>query len=191
MLPMIATVEELRAARALAAEVTADLDQAGIPRGDQVEFGIMMETPSAVMIADVLAREADFFSVGTNDLIQYTLAADRSNPKTAGLYQPLHPAILRSLRNVVDAARAERIWVGICGEMAADPLAAVLLVGLGFDELSVSPFLVPEVKTVVRAISYADAREVAEEALRLDSAASVHALVLTRMAGLLPQFLLP
>jgi phosphotransferase system enzyme I (PtsI) len=190
MLPMIATVEEVREARALAAEVVAELDRARIPRGDRVEFGIMVETPSAVMIADVLAREVDFFSVGTNDLIQYTLAADRSNPKTAGLYQPLHPAILRSLRNVVDAARAERIWVGICGEMAADPLAVVLLVGMGFDELSVSPFLVPEVKTVVRAIAYTEARAVAAEALRLDSAAAVRTLVLARMAGRLPQFLL-
>jgi phosphotransferase system enzyme I (PtsI) len=190
MLPMIATVEELRAARALAAEVVAELDRERVPHGDRVEFGIMVETPSAVMIADILAREVDFFSVGTNDLIQYTMAADRSNPKTAGLYQPLHPAILRSLRNVVDAARAERIWVGICGEMAADPLAVVLLVGMGFDELSVSPFLLPEVKTVVRAIAYADARAVAAEALRLDSAAAVRTLVVARMAGLLPQFLL-
>jgi phosphocarrier protein FPr len=190
MLPMIATVEEVREARALAAEVVAELDRARVPRGDRVEFGIMIETPSAVMIADILAREVDFFSVGTNDLIQYTLAADRTNPKTAGLYQPLHPAILRSLRNVVDAARAERIWVGICGEMAADPLAVVLLVGMGFDELSVSPFLLPEVKTVVRAISYAEARAVAAEALHLDSASAVRTLVLARMAGLLPQFLL-
>ncbi len=191
MLPMIATIEELRAARTLAADVVAELDRTGVPRGDHVEFGIMVETPSAVMIADILAREVDFFSVGTNDLIQYTLAADRSNPKTADLYQPLHPAILRSLRLVVDAARAARIWVGICGEMAADPLAAVLLVGLGFDELSVSPFLVPEVKTVVRGIAYAEARAVVEEAVRLDSAAAVRTLVLDRMGNLLPQFLLP
>ena len=159
MLPMITSVEELRASRSLA--------------------------------ADVFAREVDFFSVGSNDLIQYTMAADRTNPKTASLYQPLHPAILRGLRNVVDAARAERIWAGVCGEMAADPLAIAILVGLGFEELSVSPFLLPEVKTVVRSISYAQAKAVAEAALRLDSAPAVRALVLSQMSNLLPKFLLP
>jgi phosphotransferase system enzyme I (PtsI) len=191
MLPMVTGIEERRAARALAAEVIGELDREGAPRGERVEFGIMVETPSAVMMADLFAREVDFFSVGSNDLIQYTLAVDRSNPKTVGLYQPLHPAILRSLARVAEAARAERIWVGICGEMAADALAAVLLVGLGFDELSVSPYLVPEVKTVVRAISAAEARAVVEEALLLDSAAAVRALVLARMGSRLPQFLLP
>jgi phosphotransferase system enzyme I (PtsI) len=191
MLPMVTSIDEVRDSRTLARDVVAELIRDGVPHGDEVEFGIMIETPSAVMIADILAREVDFFSVGSNDLIQYTLAADRSNPKTASLYQPLHPAILRSLRNVVDAARAEKIWVGVCGEMAADPLAVVLLVGLGFDELSVSPFLVPEVKTVVRSITYADARAVAEEAVELESAAAVRTLTLSRMGKLLPQFLLP
>ena len=189
MLPMVTGVEELRASRELAAEVQAELESKG--ERATVEFGIMVETPSAVIMADVLAREVDFFSVGSNDLIQYTMAADRSNPKTASLYQPLHPAILRGLRNVVDAARAEGIWVGICGEMAADPLAIPILVGLGFDELSVSPYLVPEVKTVVRSISYAQAQAVAEASLRLDSAAAVRALVRSRMSNLLPKFMLP
>jgi phosphotransferase system enzyme I (PtsI) len=191
MLPMITSVEELRASRALAADVSLELDRDQTPRGERVELGIMVETPSAVFLADVFAREVDFFSVGSNDLIQYMMAADRSNPKTAGLYQPLHPAILRGLRNVVDAARAERIWAGVCGEMAADPLSIAILVGLGFDELSVSPFLLPEVKTVVRSISYAQAKAVAEAALRLDSAAAVRALVLSQMSNLLPKFLLP
>jgi len=189
MLPMVTSVEELRASRALAAEVVSEL--AGKDPDPKVEFGIMVETPSAVFMADVLAREVDFFSVGSNDLIQYMMAADRSNPKTASLYQPLHPAILRALRIVVDAAREEKIWVGVCGEMAADPLSVPILVGLGFDELSVSPYLVPEVKTVVRSISYAQAQAVAEAALRLDSAAAVRALVRSRMSNLLPKFMLP
>ncbi|HWN82797.1 MAG TPA: phosphoenolpyruvate--protein phosphotransferase [Candidatus Udaeobacter sp.] len=189
MLPMVTCVEELRASRALAAEVEAEL--AGKEPAPKVEFGIMVETPAAVFMADVLAREVDFFSVGSNDLIQYMMAADRSNPKTASLYQPLHPAILRALRIVVDAARAEKIWVGVCGEMAADPLAVTILVGLGFDEMSVSPYLVPEVKTVVRSISYVQAQAVAEASLRLDSAAAVRAMVRSRMSNLLPKFMLP
>jgi phosphoenolpyruvate-protein phosphotransferase len=189
MLPMITSIDEIRESRALAREVEAEVAGDGAEPGAPVEFGIMVETPAAVMIADVLAREVDFFSVGSNDLIQYTLAADRSNPKTAGLYQPLHPAILISGKWLTLPGR--EIWVGVCGEMAADPLATVLLVGLGFDELSVSPFLLPEVKTVVRSISFADARAVADEALGLESATAVRALVLSRMAKHLPQFLLP
>jgi phosphotransferase system enzyme I (PtsI) len=191
MLPMITGVEELRAARALAAEVLEELDGKGIQRAERVEFGMMVETPSAVLMADVFAREVDFFSVGSNDLIQYTLAVDRSDPKTATLYQPHHPAIVRGLKRVVEAAHAQKIWVGVCGEMAADPVSAILLIGLGVDELSVSPFLVPEVKTIVRSLNYADAQAVVEQAMSLDSAAAVHALVLSRMGSLLPVFLLP
>jgi phosphotransferase system enzyme I (PtsI) len=191
MLPMVTGVEELRAARALAGEVLNQLAREGIKGVERIEFGMMVETPSAVMMADVFAREVDFFSVGSNDLIQYLLAVDRSDPKTANLYQPHHPAVLRSLKTVVDAAHANQIWVGICGEMAADPLATILLVGLGFDELSVSPYSVPKVKTVVRSLNYADARAVLEQAVRLESSSAVQALVLSRMGRLLPQFLLP
>lgn len=191
MLPMVTEIEELRAARALVGEVVADLDRARVGRSEQVEFGMMVETPSAVLMADVFAREVDFFSVGSNDLIQYMLAVDRTNPKEADLYQPLHPAVLRGLKAVVTAARAEKIWVGICGEMAAEPLGAALLIGLGFDELSVSPYLVPEVKTVVRSVAYAEAQAVAEQAVNLDSASAVRALALSRLGKLLPEWLLP
>jgi len=191
MLPMITGIEELRAARALATQVSNELAGEGIERDERIEFGMMVETPSAVMMADIFAREVDFFSVGSNDLIQYTLAVDRSDPKTASLYQPHHPAVLRSLKTVVDAAHAEKIWVGICGEMAADPMSTILLVGLGFDELSVSPYLVPKVKTIVRSLIHADAQALVEQALRLESSSAVQALVLSRMGRLLPQFLLP
>ncbi|MGD8395494.1 MAG: phosphoenolpyruvate--protein phosphotransferase [Candidatus Eiseniibacteriota bacterium] len=191
MLPMIVSIEEVRSAREVALDVKAELAAEGVPIAPEVEIGIMIETPAAVAMADLLARECDFFSVGSNDLIQYTLAIDRTNPKIAHMYEPLHPAILRSLRTVVEAGRQQSIWVGVCGEMASDPLAAVLLVGMGFSELSMTPLLVPEIKAVVRAISLEEARQLVDEATALDTGDAIRAMVRARVGHRLPQFLLP
>src|SRR5829696_4504599 len=156
MLPMISTVEEVRQFRAFAAEVMDEMGREGVPFQRDVRLGVMIEVPGAALIADVLAREADFFSIGTNDLIQYSLAVDRNNEHVASLYQPLHPAILRMLRFVIDSAGAAGIEISLCGEMAADPRYALLLVGLGLRRLSMSPRRIPEVKTWIRELSAAE-----------------------------------
>jgi len=135
----------------------------------EIEVGAMIEVPSAAVIADVLAREVDFFSIGTNDLIQYTLAVDRNNERMAYLYQPMHPAVLRLIKNTVDAGHAEGRWVGICGEMAGDPSMTVTLLALGVDELSMSPVAAPEVKQVIRSIRYEEIKDLGEEILRFSS----------------------
>jgi len=173
MFPMISDLEELRAARRILTEVRDGLGREGLPFDDGMEVGIMVEVPSAALSADALARECDFFSLGTNDLIQYTLAADRGNEKIAYLYEPFHPAVLRLIKAAVDAARRSGIWVGVCGQMAADPKATVFLLGLSCDELSASPASVPVIKRAIRAARYADARIIAERVMRMDSAAEV------------------
>jgi phosphotransferase system enzyme I (PtsI) len=140
-------------------------------------------------MADALAKHAEFFSIGTNDLIQYTLAMDRDNERLAHLYEPLDPAVLRSIRHTVLAAHAAGRWVGVCGEMAGDPHTAALLVGLDVDELSVSCYDVPRVKAAIRSIRFDEARAVAEEALACASAAPVRALVRSRLDELMPSYL--
>jgi phosphotransferase system enzyme I (PtsI) len=186
MFPMVSSESELLHALALCAQARAELDRAGQPYDRALPLGIMIETPSAVWMSDVLARHASFFSIGTNDLTQYTLAMDRDNERLAHLYEPLEPAVLRSIRHSVEQAKAADRWVGVCGEMAGDPQNAVLLLGLGVDELSMSSFDLPRVKSAVRAVSYADARQLADEALALPSAAAVKALLRARLDGRLP-----
>jgi phosphotransferase system enzyme I (PtsI) len=173
MLPLVSTLEEVRRYRAFAATVMEELEREGIPFRRDVRLGIMIEVPGAAMIADVLAREVDFFSIGTNDLIQYSLAVDRNNEHVAGLYQPLHPAILRMLRFVTDSARAAGIEVSLCGEMAADPRYALLLVGLGMRRLSMSPRRIPEVKTWLRELTAADLATLAESCMEFGTAEDV------------------
>ncbi|MGH9361119.1 MAG: phosphoenolpyruvate--protein phosphotransferase, partial [Thermoanaerobaculia bacterium] len=165
LLPMVTTVEEVRRFRALLAEVMGELEREGSPYRRDVPLGVMIEVPGAALIADLLAREVDFFSIGTNDLIQYALAVDRNNEHVADLYQPLHPAILRMLRFVLDGARAAGIEVSLCGEMAADPRCAAVLVGLGLRRLSMSPRAIPEVKTRIRELAAAELAELAERCL--------------------------
>jgi phosphoenolpyruvate-protein phosphotransferase (PTS system enzyme I) len=173
MLPLVSTLDEVQRFRAFAAETLGELEREGVPFGRHVRLGVMIEVPAAAMIADVLAREVDFFSIGTNDLIQYSLAVDRNNEHVADLYQPLHPAILRMLRFVVDSARDAGIEVGLCGEMAADPRYALLLVGMGLRRLSMSPRQVPEVKTWIREFSTADLAGMVKECLELRTAGEV------------------
>jgi phosphotransferase system enzyme I (PtsI) len=189
MFPMVSGVEELHRALELRDEALAELQAAGQAYDPKVEVGIMIETPSAVWMADALARHADFFSIGSNDLIQYTLAMDRDNPRLAHLYEPLDPAVLRCVKHTVEAAHAAGRWVGVCGEMAGDPQNAVLLLGLGVDELSVSVFDVPRVKAAVRSVQYDAVRALADEALRCESAEPVRALMRREIDRLLPSFL--
>jgi len=150
MYPMISSVTEVDQANALLEEYKAELRREKTPFNENLEVGVMIEIPSAALAADVLARKVDFFSVGTNDLIQYSLAVDRLNEKIAHLYEPTHPAILRLIHMTVEAARKNGIWVGVCGEMAADPQIAPLLLGLGVEELSVAPLSVPRIKFLIR-----------------------------------------
>ena len=167
MFPMVADLSEWRAARAMVAEIRAEL---GAP---DVEVGIMIEVPSAALMADVFAKEVDFFSIGTNDLTQYTLAMDRMHPSLAGKSDGLHPAVLRLIARTVEAAHANGKWVGVCGELGADPQAVPILVGLGVDELSVSVPSIPSVKAQIRELTLAAAQAIAQEALACGTAVEV------------------
>jgi phosphotransferase system enzyme I (PtsI) len=191
MFPMISSTDELRDAKALCEAVRDELSAEGKPFDAEAEIGIMVETPAAVMIADTLARESDFFSIGTNDLIQYTLAVDRGNARIAHLYEPLHPAVLRAIHRVVRAGHSQNIPVGICGEMAADPISAAILIGLGLDELSTSPYLLPEIKTLTRSITFSEAKEIAAMCLTLSTAAEISRFVASKLEGKIPEILLP
>jgi phosphoenolpyruvate-protein phosphotransferase (PTS system enzyme I) len=173
MFPMISGLEELRRARAVLAECKEDLRRSGVPIGEKIEVGAMIEIPSAAICANVLAPEVDFFSIGTNDLIQYALAVDRVNEKIAHLYEPTHPAVLHLLKMVADAAHANHIWVGVCGEMAGDVALTPLLLGLGMDELSASATLVPRVKRAVQGLAIPECRKLVEETLKLNTASEI------------------
>ena len=173
MYPMISGLDELNQANALVAEYKAELRQEAIPFDEGMEIGAMIETPSAVIVADSLAKRLKFFSIGTNDLIQYSLAVDRLNEKIAHLYEPTHPAIVRLIKATVDAAHGQKIWVSVCGEMAGDPVLAPLLVGLGVDELSAAPPVVAPVKFIIRRLKLPEAQELAQFALACESAAEI------------------
>ncbi|HYF94888.1 MAG TPA: phosphoenolpyruvate--protein phosphotransferase [Symbiobacteriaceae bacterium] len=174
MYPMVQSLQELQAANALLAEARAELTAEGATIGTP-EVGIMVEIPAAAVIADLLAPHVDFFSIGTNDLIQYTLAVDRMNERVSHLYQPFHPAVLRLIRNICQAAHAAGKWCGMCGEMAADPVAAPLLLGLGLDEWSMSAPSIPAVKEIIRAVSVAECNALARELLLLCDPSEIRA----------------
>jgi phosphotransferase system enzyme I (PtsI) len=165
MFPLVTGIAELREIKKILSEVKNELISEKIPFDQNLKVGIMIEVPSAVMMAPELAREADFFSLGTNDLIQFTLAVDRGNEMVADLFQDLHPALLRMIKMTIDAGKKQGIEVGMCGEMAGDPIATVILLGLGLDQFSVSPLMLPEIKKIVRSISFADAQLFAQEML--------------------------
>ena len=181
MFPMIATVGELRAAKALLAETQAELRKARVRFDKNIEVGIMVEVPAAVAVADQLASQVDFFSIGTNDLSQYTMAADRTNARVSALADAFQPAVLRLIRQTIQAGHAAGIWVGLCGELAGDPLAAPILLGLGLDEFSMNPPSVPTVKQVIRKLTRTDAQALAEQALALDSVEEIRELVKSRL----------
>src|SRR5438445_3925821 len=173
MFPMISGLDELRSAIAALEECKKELRSSKIEMAEKVEVGAMIEIPSAAISANVLAPEVDFFSVGTNDLIQYALAVDRVNEKIAHLYQPTHPAVLRLLKMIADAAHANNIWVGVCGEMAGDIALVPLLLGLGMDELSTAAILVPRVKRAVQSLAIPECRELVEETFKLNTASEI------------------
>jgi phosphotransferase system enzyme I (PtsI) len=173
MFPMISGLDELRRAVAVVKECAGELGRDGHAFNEKMEVGAMIEIPSAAILADTLAREVDFFSIGTNDLIQYTVAVDRGNERIAHLYEPTHPAVLRLLKIIADAAHAHGIWVGVCGEMAGDIALIPLLLGLGIDELSVGATGVPRVKRAVQSLAVAECRQLVEEALKLETPSQI------------------
>lgn len=189
MFPMVSTLDELQRAKALLAECASELRGQGIAFDEEIEVGVMIEVPSAALIADHLAAEVDFFSVGTNDLVQYTMAVDRVNERVADLYQPLNPAVVRLLDMTVKAGHAAGIWVGVCGEIAADIMVTPLLVGLGFDEFSVGAACVPAVKHAVRSLSLTECEALAGEALAASSPAEISALCRKLALARYPQLL--
>jgi phosphotransferase system enzyme I (PtsI) len=173
MYPMISGLDELNQANAFVAQAKDQLRKEGVPFDENIELGAMIETPSAAVIADALSKRVQFFSLGTNDLIQYTLAVDRMNEKIAHLYEPTHPAIMRLIKQTVAAAQKQKVWVSVCGEMAGDPTLTPLLIGLGVDELSAAPSVLPQLKYLIRRLKLTDTQELAAFALECESATEI------------------
>ena len=187
MYPMISGLEELRRSNEILQEVKQELTREGIPFAEAMEVGAMIEVPSAALTCDLLAKEVDFFSIGTNDLIQYALAVDRVNEKIAYLYEPTHPAILRLVKQIIDVGHAAKIWVGMCGEMAGEPPLSLLLLGMGLDEFSTSPVQLPLVKRVIRSVEYSFAQSVVEQALTLKTSKEVETFLLASLKQVAPE----
>jgi phosphotransferase system enzyme I (PtsI) len=187
LFPMISTLLELRQAKMILAEVKEDLDEEGIAYNRRLPVGTMIEVPSAAIMAGQMGREVNFFSIGTNDLVQYTLAADRTNENVASLYSPADPAVLRLIQNVLAAARQHGIDVNLCGEMSGEPIYTMLLLGMGLRQLSVTPHNIPEIKKIVRSITLEEATHVAEEALRLETARDVNNYLREQTRRILPE----
>jgi phosphotransferase system enzyme I (PtsI) len=190
MFPLVSGVQELRQVKTLVREIRIELDAEGIPYNRDLQIGIMIEVPSAAVIADLLATEADFFAIGTNDLIQYAIAIDRSNEKVSYLYEPLHPAILRLVKGVIDAGKRAGIPVEMCGEMAADPIYAIVLLGLGLEIFSMNPSSIPVIKNVIRSVRYKDCRRIAELALNKKTAQEIEEFVIESVAMRFPEGLM-
>jgi phosphotransferase system enzyme I (PtsI) len=186
LLPMISGVEELREVKVILEEVKEELRGRGDAFDPAIPLGVMIEIPSAAITADILAREADFFSIGTNDLIQYALAIDRVNEHVSYLYEPLHPAILRNIKRIVDVGHEEGIEVGICGEMAADPLYTLIFLGLGLDELSMNPLALPRVKKVLRQSTRTESARLLRKVLEFSTAKETEHFIRTEMAERFP-----
>jgi phosphotransferase system enzyme I (PtsI) len=177
MLPLIVDLNEVRETREICSQIRAELTADRHRFDQEVPIGVMIETPAAVAMADILAKEADFFSIGTNDLIQYTMAVDRGNARISHLYQHLHPSVLRFLKMTADAGRRAGIPVAICGEMAVDPLSAIVLIGLQIDEFSCTPNTMPEVKKVIRSVTYDESKMLVKKILKLRTTESIEAKV--------------
>ncbi|MEO8216043.1 MAG: phosphoenolpyruvate--protein phosphotransferase [Acidobacteriota bacterium] len=187
MFPLVSGVQELRQVKALVREIQLELEEEGIEYDRNLKIGIMIEVPSAAITADMLASEADFFAIGTNDLIQYSLAIDRSNENVSYLYEPLHPALLRLIKFVIDSGKKAGIPVSMCGEMAADPLYAIVLLGLGLEIFSMNPSSIPVIKNVIRAVRYKECRRIAEIALTKKTAQEIEEFVIESVAMRFPE----
>lgn len=174
LLPMISGVQELEQALALIEEAKRELKKSGKAFAAETEVGVMIEVPAAAIIADLIAERVDFLSIGTNDLMQYAIAADRGNEHVAHLLTQLHPAILRLIRNVINAGHSRGVWVSMCGAMAADPLATMLLVGMEIDQLSMSPVDVPEIKSIIRNLNFREAKEIVTQAMAFSTSREIH-----------------
>ncbi len=184
LLPMVSSLEEVLRVKEILSQVKEELKSEGVPYDHQMELGIMVEVPAAVQLAARFIREVDFFSIGTNDLIQYLLAVDRSNPKVADLYQPFHPAVLAALMETIQGAKREGKRVGLCGEMAGDPLCTLLLLGMGLEEFSMEAFFVPIIKKIVRSVNYQDAKAVAQIVLQMDGLGEIKRYLFEQMRDL-------
>lgn len=177
MFPMISGMLELREVLRRVEQVKEELRREGHSFDERLEIGVMIEVPSAVFVAEELAREVDFFSIGTNDLVQYLVAVDRNNELISNLYQEFHPAVLRAIKHTIDTGHRNGIWVGMCGEMAGNPLATALLLGLGLDEFSMVPSVIPEIKKIIRSVPHQEAQQLAERALALSTSLDVRELL--------------
>ncbi|MBI2991626.1 MAG: phosphoenolpyruvate--protein phosphotransferase, partial [Deltaproteobacteria bacterium] len=184
LIPMVSSLEEILKVKEILAEVKEDLTREEIPFDHQMELGIMVEVPSVVQLASRIVREVDFLSIGTNDLIQYILAVDRSNRKVAGLYEPLHPAVLSALMHVIEAAKKAGKRVGMCGEMAGDPLCTLLLLGMGLEEFSMGSLFIPVVKKVIRSVTYRAAKASTQIVLQMDTVGEIKRYLFEQMRDL-------
>ena len=188
MFPMISSMDELIKAKDMLAEVKNELRADKIPFNENIRVGIMIEVPSAALIADLLITQVDFFSIGTNDLIQYTLAVDRGNERVASLYQPTHPAVLRLIKKVIDEGAKHHKTVAMCGEMSGDWLYTILLLGLGLKVFSMAPIVIQEIKKIIRSVTYAEAKKISNEVMSFQNAQETLDYLKKYTAQILPQF---
>ncbi|MEO0077350.1 MAG: phosphoenolpyruvate--protein phosphotransferase, partial [candidate division WOR-3 bacterium] len=189
MLPMISNIEELRQGKLFIEQAKNELRSKNIEFDNNIDVGIMVETPACVMLADKFASECNFFSIGSNDLTQYTLAVDRDNKRVAKLFDSLNPSVLKLIKLTIDAAHRHGIWVGLCGEFAADPFGIIVLIGLGIDELSMIPRLIPYAKKIIRNIEYGFAQKISEEILTMASEKEVTAFLNSQLKSAYPELL--
>ena len=187
MFPMVSSIDEVRKAKKYIDMAKAQLKEKNIPFDENIKVGVMIETPSSALMAKEIAREVDFFSIGTNDLVQYTLAVDRGNETVAKIFQEFHPAVLRLIQFVVESAQRAKIPVSVCGEMAANPFATVLLVGFGLDELSVAPKMIPEMKRIIKTIKFKDAKRISKRALVFKTQDEVKNFLMKELKGIIPK----
>lgn len=183
---MISGIEEIREAKRLLEETRQELLGQGVTIADRMDIGVMIEVPAAAVIADQLAQEVDYFSIGTNDLIQYALAIDRSNERVTYLYEPLHPAVLRLIKRIVDQAHKAKIRVAMCGEMAGDPLCCLILLGMQLDELSMNHLAIPRIKRIIQQSTLEDSQKLLNQAMSFNNANEVRAYVQDYMSDRFP-----
>lgn len=191
MFPMVTDVDEVRGAKEYVLQAKAELKARKIRFDDNIRLGVMIEVPAAALAAEQIAKEVDFLSIGTNDLIQYLLAVDRGNSIVSKLYQEFHPAVLNTIKHIIDAGHKHKKWVGMCGEMAGDPLATILLLGMGLDEFSVTSAILPEIKKIVRSVKYKDAKAIAKRALKFTTQKEAEAYLTETICKMCPDIPLP